>query len=86
MTTYKPRSNPVRAALSSLLARFARVQQRLRDAGSKAAARRTLMQLNDATLRDLGMDRTEIGSVVSEAFGDAERSRLRLRRPSRGRL
>jgi uncharacterized protein YjiS (DUF1127 family) len=37
-----------------------------------------LRQLDDHTLRDLGFDRSEIGSVVAEATGEAEHTRLRV--------
>jgi uncharacterized protein YjiS (DUF1127 family) len=78
MINHKLFANPFRAALTTLLVHVESARRRLRHARRTAAARRTLMRLNDATLRDLGMDRTEIGSVVSEAYGDARRSRLRL--------
>ena len=85
MTTYTLHANPLRAALSALLACLASVRRRLANARYQAAARRALADLNDATLRDMGLDRTEIGSVVAESFGDAERSRLRLCPRSHGR-
>jgi uncharacterized protein YjiS (DUF1127 family) len=38
-----------------------------------------LYQLDDRTLRDLGFCRDEIGSVVAELAGEAERTRLLTR-------
>lgn len=53
---------------------YARHRQR-REAGAFYNA---LRQLDDHTLRDLGFDRSEIGSVVAEATGQAEHTRLRV--------
>jgi uncharacterized protein YjiS (DUF1127 family) len=56
---------------------------RERVAGWRAAAQRTRHQravglLDDATLRDLGLRRSEIGSVLAEAAGEAELTRQRI--------
>lgn len=80
MTTYKLHANPVFALLAALPARFAAARRRLARASWQTDARCTLMRLDDATLRDLGLDRSEIGSVVSEMSGDAEHGRLRVSR------
>jgi uncharacterized protein YjiS (DUF1127 family) len=53
---------------------YARYRQR-REASAFYDA---LRQLDDHTLRDLGFDRSEIGSVVAEATGEAEHTRLRV--------
>ena len=36
-----------------------------------------LAQVDDRTLRDLGLDRSEIGSIAAEVEGRAERTRIR---------
>ena len=53
---------------------YARYRQR-REAST---LREALRRLDDRTLRDLGFDRSEIGSVVAEVTGEAERTRLRV--------
>jgi uncharacterized protein YjiS (DUF1127 family) len=53
---------------------YARYRQR-REAST---FREVLRRLDDHTLRDLGFDRSEIGSVVAEVTGEAERTRLRV--------
>ena len=53
---------------------YARYRQR-RQAGAFYDA---LRQLDDHTLRDLGFDRSELGSVAAEASGEAEHTRLRV--------
>ena len=53
---------------------YARYRQR-REASTFYDA---LRQLDDRMLRDLGIDRSEIGSVVAEATGVAEHTRLRV--------
>ena len=48
--------------------------QRQRD---RFATRRTLESLSDATLRDIGLSRSEIDSVAAELVGQAETTRRR---------
>lgn len=43
-----------------------------------AARRRTLQALDASALRDLGLDRSEIDSVVAEGLGAAPLTRRRL--------
>lgn len=40
--------------------------------------RQTLEWVDDRTLRDIGLLRSEIGSIASEIAGDAEATRLRV--------
>lgn len=61
-------------ALGSLAARIAR---RWRD---RARSLR-LQDLDDATLRDLGLTRSELSSLEMEASGRIEATRQRVRRP-----
>lgn len=51
---------------------------RYRERRRAAAAREALRELDDRTLHDIGLDRSEIASVTAEWTGDAERSRLQL--------
>jgi uncharacterized protein YjiS (DUF1127 family) len=44
----------------------------------RSREQRALSLLDDATLRDIGMRRSEIGSILAEAAGDAEMTRLRV--------
>ena len=53
---------------------YARYRQRREASAFYDALRR----LDDHTLRDLGFDRSDIGSVVAEATGAAEHTRLRV--------
>ena len=52
-----------------MYARYQRNRQRM-------AQQRILVGLDDRMLRDLGFDRSEIGSVAAEIVGAAERTRI----------
>lgn len=68
MTNLPTPANRFRAALSG----FA---DRMRESAARARTRRALANLNDATLRDIGISRSE---ALSIAFGgDLERRRSR---------
>lgn len=49
-----------------------------------AAARREFERLDDSTLRDLGISRSEFDSYWAETHGLAEPTRLRVTRDRRG--
>jgi uncharacterized protein YjiS (DUF1127 family) len=44
-----------------------------------AADERAFARLDDATLRDLGMRRSEYGSYWAEAYGEADHTRVRVK-------
>lgn len=52
--------------------------ERIARARAAAADRRALEALDDATLRDIGLARAEIGSAVAEAHRQVERTRRHL--------
>jgi uncharacterized protein YjiS (DUF1127 family) len=74
----------VRYVQAALLQRLARARQ----ARKGRAARRTLAQLDVATLRDIGIASSEIDSLLAEVEGRAPATRMRalmsLHRPGRG--
>ena len=47
-------------------------------ASRRAARRRAMHQMSDATLRDLGLHRSEIDSCWAESEGQTQATRLRL--------
>lgn len=67
------------SAARALLALVDRAHARHRQRGRRAAMCRSLDRLDDRTLHDLGMDRSEILSVAMEACGDAADTRIRRR-------
>jgi uncharacterized protein YjiS (DUF1127 family) len=62
------------AAPSRLRSVFAHMRRRWRE----AATRRALSELDEGTLRDIGMTRSEIGSVAAEAHHAVLPTRVRL--------
>jgi uncharacterized protein YjiS (DUF1127 family) len=66
----------IRESLRGLWARYQRRQQ-------SRSVYRALQALDDRTLRDLGFHRCEIGSVAAEAAGEAEHTRVHVRRVPR---
>jgi uncharacterized protein YjiS (DUF1127 family) len=69
-----PLGNVVRYLRAMLQERLARAEAARR----RAARRRALARLDAATLRDLGLARCEIDSVLAEAEGQAEATRTRV--------
>ena len=59
--------------------------QRYRRMRRASAAREALRQLDDRTLHDLGIDRSEIASIAAESAGAAEQSRTQVVRGPRSR-
>lgn len=72
---------PPASALTTLRAAANLLRKTVRD-GFAAARRsrdhRALRALDDATLRDLGVHVSEIGSYLAETAGEAELTRLRI--------
>jgi uncharacterized protein YjiS (DUF1127 family) len=65
------------AAVHAVGAIVRRAHARLRQRQAAKAIYDTLWDLDDRTLRDLGLDRSEITSVAAEVTGVAERTRMR---------
>jgi uncharacterized protein YjiS (DUF1127 family) len=70
------------AAIQAAGAIARRAHARHRQRRQARAIRDALRQLNDHTLRDLGIDRSEIMSVAAEVTGAAECTRVRALRTS----
>jgi uncharacterized protein YjiS (DUF1127 family) len=66
--------------LESVLERLRALVEATRRARRRSAWLRTLQSLDDRTLRDMGLHRCEIGSVVAELIGDAPATRRQARR------
>lgn len=70
------------AVAMQIVADFARsMVERYRRRRRESAARAALYQLDDRTLHDLGIDRSEIASIAAEAYGRNEWSRPNVVRP-----
>lgn len=62
-------------AMAALARRLALAHRRYRQARE---TRLMLARLDDHTLRDLGFDRSEIGSIAAESSGDSTLTRMRV--------
>ena len=60
----------------SIVERLRALVEAMRRARRRSALRRALQSLDDHTLRDIGLHRCEIGSVVAELVGDAQATPL----------
>jgi uncharacterized protein YjiS (DUF1127 family) len=65
------------AAIRAAVAFARRIEARARRRRQAYAFREELRGLDDNTLRDLGLDRSEIGSVASEMAGLTDATRVR---------
>ena len=66
------------SALEAVVAAVARTYRRYRQWRRAAAVYDALRRLDDHTLRDLGFDRGETGSIAAELSGETETTRLRV--------
>jgi uncharacterized protein YjiS (DUF1127 family) len=57
-------------------AMIAAAHRRHRQRADACAMYHALRELDDRTLHDLGLERSEIGSVAAEASGESERTRM----------
>jgi uncharacterized protein YjiS (DUF1127 family) len=77
------RSAHLGALIAAALAKVAAAVRDAHDASRRRrearVMRRGLHELDERTLRDIGFTRSEIESVIAEATGDAEWTRLRTR-------
>ncbi|HKW80094.1 MAG TPA: DUF1127 domain-containing protein [Casimicrobiaceae bacterium] len=64
------------AAINAALVATLRTYARYRQYRKASAIRDVLRDLDDRTLRDIGIDRSEIASVAAELTGQAEPSRM----------
>ena len=76
-------ANPALAAFQAIAAYLRGIAQRLRRRRQASAFHDELRGLDDHMLRDLGMDRSEIGSVAFEMAGLTDATRLRALLTSR---
>lgn len=72
------RAHALKRLAARLLALAAAVQAGLCAVAGRAARRNELHELSDATLRDLGLTRSELDSCWAESEGMAEATRRRL--------
>jgi len=81
MTAYNP-SIPHTTAWQRIVQTIAEAAQRVTEAAARARRQRKLMreleELDDHMLRDIGVHRTEIGSVVAELIGAAPATRRKV--------
>ena len=69
---------PLRRDAQLLAARLRRFAERWRQRRAWLHTRRTIEQLDDATLRDIGVTRAEAPSIAAEAVGLVDASRVRV--------
>jgi uncharacterized protein YjiS (DUF1127 family) len=75
---YRTQRPALAAAMEWVAQPLRRLAESLAGSWRHAAARRAFHELDDRTLRDLGMSRSEIDSYWVEAHGQAERTRQRI--------
>jgi uncharacterized protein YjiS (DUF1127 family) len=81
MATHTLHAGTARAAVDFVTRHLAAARQALRLRLEAARAREQLERLDAATLRDIGLARSEISSANAEALGALERTRRRLADP-----
>lgn len=76
MVVFVQAGRAARRTDSGLFAVLRRLAARFNEARRRRAALRELAGLDDRTLRDMGLTRSELDSAVAESMGKAPRTRL----------
>lgn len=88
MSAYNPTAHPT-PVWSRIVQSIADAAQRATAAAARARRQRSLVreleELDDHMLRDIGLHRTEIGSVVAELVGAAPLTRRKVMHSASGR-